>query len=103
MKARSSSLGVRMALLFSVLLAAIGVFMLAFFPARMAKQAQVESSGRHTASIFPSGRRTRPNRASCVPTSHCRIADALSGSSNSIAGPSAVDITCASDMARSSA
>ena len=45
---RSSSLGARMALLFSVLLAAIGVFMLAFFPARMASQAQADAEERAT-------------------------------------------------------
>lgn len=45
---RSSSLGARMALLFSGLLAAIGVFMLAFFPARMAKQAQTNAEERAT-------------------------------------------------------
>ena len=42
------SLGARMALLFSVLLAAIGVFMLAFFPARMATQAQTDAEERAT-------------------------------------------------------
>ncbi|MGE0400269.1 MAG: ATP-binding protein [Kofleriaceae bacterium] len=45
---RLSSLGARMALLFSVLLAAIGVFMLAFFPARMAKQSQADAEERAT-------------------------------------------------------
>lgn len=43
---RISSLGARMALLFSVLLAGIGVFMLAFFPARMASQAQTDAEER---------------------------------------------------------
>jgi signal transduction histidine kinase len=48
MKIRTLSLGARMALLFSVLLAAIGVFMLAFFPARMASQAQTDAEERAT-------------------------------------------------------
>jgi signal transduction histidine kinase len=43
---QTSSLGVRMALLFSALLAAIGVFMLAFFPSRMASQAQADAEER---------------------------------------------------------
>ncbi len=43
-----SSLGVRMALLFSTLLAAIGVFMLAFFPSRMANQAESDAKDRAT-------------------------------------------------------
>ena len=43
-----SSLGARMALLFSVLLAAIGVFMLLFFPARMSSQAQTDAEERAT-------------------------------------------------------
>lgn len=48
MNGRTSSLAVRMALLFSVLLAAIGVFMLAFFPSRMARQAQADAEERAT-------------------------------------------------------
>jgi signal transduction histidine kinase len=40
------SLGARMAALFSGLVAAIGVFMLMFFPARMAEQAQVSTAAR---------------------------------------------------------
>jgi signal transduction histidine kinase len=44
----SLSLGARMVALFSGLVAAIGVFMLAFFPARMAEQAQASTEARAT-------------------------------------------------------